>query len=62
VFASSSFFLRILDKEKAEILGSLLVSGFGACGVSSFEVFAVSVELTAFSTLEVGFAVSTLWV
>jgi len=36
--ASSSFFLRILDKEKAEILGSLLISG---CGVSTFEVSTV---------------------
>jgi len=60
--ASNSFFLRILDNEKAEIFGSLLVSGFGATGVSSFEVLAVSVSvgLTAFSTFEVGFTVSAL--
>jgi hypothetical protein len=29
LLASSSFFLRILDKEKAETFGSLLTSGFG---------------------------------
>jgi hypothetical protein len=42
VLASSSFFLRILDREKAEILGSVLTSGFGAAGVSSFGVSTVS--------------------
>jgi len=29
--------LRILDKEKAEILGSLFVSGFGASGTGVIE-------------------------
>jgi hypothetical protein len=43
--------LRILDNEKAEILGSLLVSCFGV---------SVSVGLTAFSIFEVGFTVSAL--
>lgn len=66
MLASSSFFLRILDKEKAEILGSLLVSGFGVAGVSTFGVSTVSAfcevsvtdEAAVFST-EVGFTVST---
>jgi len=29
LLASSSFFLRILDNEKAETFGSLLTGGFG---------------------------------
>jgi hypothetical protein len=40
LLASSSFFLRILDNEKAEILGSVLLSGFGVAGVSTFGVSA----------------------
>lgn len=38
LLASSSFFLRILDKEKAETFGSLLTSGFGvtAAGFTAF--------------------------
>ncbi|TPG31811.1 hypothetical protein EAH81_26300 [Flavobacterium pectinovorum] len=59
--------MRILDKEKAEILGSVLTSGFGATGVSTFEVSTVSAfcevsvtdEAVVFST-EVGLTVSTL--
>jgi hypothetical protein len=40
--ASNSFFLRILDNEKAEILGSPLTSGFGVAGASVLGVTGVS--------------------
>jgi len=63
--ASSSFFLRILAKENAEIFGSPVTSGFGAtlvcaCGavaVSSFCTVIFSVELSGFSTFETGFSI-----
>ncbi|MFH6948113.1 hypothetical protein ACHRV6_06475 [Flavobacterium sp. FlaQc-51] len=49
LLASSSFFLRILDNEKAEILGSVLTSAFGATGVSSFFGLSTSTEVVGFS-------------
>jgi hypothetical protein len=66
LFASSSFFFRILAKEKAETLGSLLTSGFGTAGVCSCGIAAVcsfcavtdSVGLISLSTFEAGFSVS----
>ncbi|MEO8239788.1 MAG: hypothetical protein ABI576_16920 [Flavobacterium sp.] len=44
LLASSSFFLRMLDKEKAETFGSLLTSGFG---VTSSVFTTVSSDLAA---------------
>jgi hypothetical protein len=60
LFASSSFFLRILDKENAEILGSLLTSGFGFWGVSALGASTVSTfcGVSKFLTLEVVFSTS----
>ncbi|OMQ11552.1 hypothetical protein BXU01_08380 [[Flexibacter] sp. ATCC 35103] len=61
MLASSSFFLRILDNEKAEILGSVLTSAFGAdTGVSSFFGVSTTVEVFAFAISEVGFSASAL--
>ncbi|MFH7018786.1 hypothetical protein [Flavobacterium sp. FlaQc-47] len=40
--ASNSFFFRILDNEKAEILGSPLTSVFGVAGASALGVTGVS--------------------
>jgi small-conductance mechanosensitive channel len=66
LLASNSFFFLILAREKAETLGSPLISGFAttgvcACGViavSSFCKVAASVRLFALSTFEFGFSVS----
>ncbi|WP_167343857.1 hypothetical protein [Flavobacterium aquidurense] len=60
VLASSSFFLRILDNEKAEILGSVLTSAFGDTGVSSFFGVSTTVEAFVFAISEVGFSASVL--
>ncbi|WP_163397830.1 hypothetical protein [Flavobacterium fluviatile] len=65
--ASSSFFLRILAREKAETLGSPLtsgseVTGVCVCGVEAASVFwevADSVVISEFSTLDAGFSALT---
>ncbi|WP_031453200.1 hypothetical protein [Flavobacterium chungangense] len=59
--------MRILAREKAETLGSLLTSGFASTGVCDAGISAVStfcgVTASKFSTLGIGISVSAgrLW-